>query len=142
MYRRKTKTKLKRGPNVATGGATAPTYVATLSPLHRSQTKASTYTRLGTRVCGGKRNTECESGPNVSKGGTTEPNVWPRFVLPLDQKQKNPLAPNSVHGCMLGKGRPSLNMDLMRPQGAPQHLICDLLCSVNRSKTKSPSCTK
>ena len=108
VYGRKTKTKFKHGPNVATGGATAPTYVAMLSPLNRSKTKASTYTRLATWVYGGKIITECERGLDVSKGGATEPIVWPRFVLLLDQKQKNLLAPNSVHGCMVGKGRPNI----------------------------------
>ena len=79
-----------------------------LSPHNRSKTKTSTYTRLATRVYVGKIITECKRRFDVSKGGATEPNVWPHFVLPLDQKQKNLLAPNSVHGCMVGKGRPNI----------------------------------
>ena len=51
----------------------------------------------------------------MSKGGATEPIVWPRFVLPLDQKQKNLLARTRMYG---GKRKTEhLNMDLMRPQG-------------------------
>ena len=94
----------------------------------------------GSMVRGGMP--DFEHRPDASTGGATAPNLWPLFVLLTDQKQKHLLAPNSIHGCMIGKRKPILNMDSLHPQGAPQHLTCDLLCSLNRSKTKAPTGTK
>ena len=45
-----------------------------------------------------------EHRPDASSGGATAPNLWPRFVLLTDQKQKHLLVPNSGTVCMVGQG--------------------------------------
>ena len=45
-----------------------------------------------------------EHRSDASSGGATAPNLWPRFVLLTDQKQKHLLVPNSGTVCMVGQG--------------------------------------